>query len=119
MKDNAICKTHSLAIGHSDQPPVDVNPGEISEVTLTFDRPGKYTFYCTRWCSINHWRMRGVIEVTDAPGASTGSLVYDNGFPPASVVAHGHDGQTWITLVDSPQQGIHTSLGAAIQDAIW
>jgi mono/diheme cytochrome c family protein len=55
---------HSFAIGQSDQPPVDVKPGEISEVTLTFDRPGKYTFYCTRWCSINHWRMRGVIEVT-------------------------------------------------------
>jgi len=54
---------HSFAVGQSDQPPVDVIPGEISEVTLTFDRPGKYTFYCTRWCSINHWRMRGTIEV--------------------------------------------------------
>jgi hypothetical protein len=46
-------------------------------------------------------------------------LVYENGFPPASLVAHGHDGQTWFTLVDSPQQSIHTGLGAAIQDAIW
>jgi len=55
---------HSFAIGQSDQPPVDVKPGEISEVTLTFDQPGKYTFYCTRWCGINHWRMRGVIEVS-------------------------------------------------------
>ena len=55
---------HSFAIGQSDQPPVDVKPGEITEVTLNFDRPGKYTFYCTRWCGINHWRMRGVIEVT-------------------------------------------------------
>ena len=56
--------THSFAIGQSDQPPVDVIPGEITEVTLVFDKPGKYTFYCTRWCSVNHWRMRGVIEVT-------------------------------------------------------
>lgn len=55
---------HSFAIGQSDQPPVDVIPGEMTEVTLTFDRPGKYTFYCTRWCSLNHWRMRGTIEVT-------------------------------------------------------
>jgi len=55
---------HSFAVGQSGQAPVDVKPGEISQVTLTFDRPGKYTFYCTRWCSINHWRMRGVIEVT-------------------------------------------------------
>lgn len=45
-------------------------------------------------------------------------LVYDNGSPPASVVAHGHDGQTWFTLVDSPQQTIQTSLSAAIQDAL-
>ena len=55
--------THSFAVGQSDQAPVDVKPGEITEVTLNFDRPGKYVFYCTRWCSVNHWRMRGVIEV--------------------------------------------------------
>lgn len=55
---------HSFAIGQRDEPPVDVIPGEITEVTLTFDEPGKYTFYCTRWCSVNHWRMRGTIEVT-------------------------------------------------------
>jgi mono/diheme cytochrome c family protein/plastocyanin len=55
---------HSFAIGQSDHPPVDILPGEISEVTLIFDRPGRYTFYCTRWCGLNHWRMRGTIEVT-------------------------------------------------------
>jgi len=60
--------THSFAIGQSDQPAVDVIPGEITEITLLFDRPGKYTFYCTRQCSLNHWRMRGTIEVT---GSST------------------------------------------------
>ena len=54
---------HGFAIGQSDQPAVDIHPGETTEVTLTFDRPGKYTFYCTRWCGANHWRMRGVIEV--------------------------------------------------------
>jgi mono/diheme cytochrome c family protein len=41
-----------------------VIPGEMTDVTLVFDKPGKYTFYCTRWCSVNHWRMRGTIEVT-------------------------------------------------------
>jgi hypothetical protein len=45
-------------------------------------------------------------------------LVYDNGSSPASVVAHGHDGQTWFTLVDFPQQGIPYVLEAAIQDAL-
>jgi mono/diheme cytochrome c family protein/plastocyanin len=56
--------THSFAIGQSDRPQVDVIPGEMTNVTLVFDQPGKYTFYCTRWCSVNHWRMRGTIEVT-------------------------------------------------------
>lgn len=55
---------HGFAIGQSDQPAVDVIPGEVTDVTLTFKKPGKYTFYCTRWCSVNHWRMRGTIEVT-------------------------------------------------------
>jgi mono/diheme cytochrome c family protein len=60
---------HGFAIGQLDQPAVDVIPGEMTGVTLVFDKPGKYTFYCTRWCSVNHWRMRGTIEVTgpDSP----------------------------------------------------
>jgi mono/diheme cytochrome c family protein/plastocyanin len=55
---------HSFAIGQSDFEPVDVLPGQPTEVTLTFDEPGTYTFYCTRWCGANHWRMRGTITVT-------------------------------------------------------
>lgn len=45
-------------------------------------------------------------------------LVYENGFPPVSLVAHGHDGKTWFTLVDSPGQSIHSGFAAAIQDAL-
>ena len=56
--------THGFAVGQLDQPAVDVIPGEMTDVSLVFDTPGKYTFYCTRWCSVNHWRMRGTIEVT-------------------------------------------------------
>ncbi len=55
---------HGFAIGQSSQPAVDVLPGEFTDLTLTFDRPGRYTFYCTHWCGPNHWRMRGTIEVT-------------------------------------------------------
>jgi mono/diheme cytochrome c family protein/plastocyanin len=55
---------HSFAVGKMDLPAVDILPGEVSEVTLVFDRPGKYTYYCTRWCGPNHWRMRGTIEVS-------------------------------------------------------
>lgn len=55
---------HSFAIGQSDTLAVDVLPGQMTDVTLTFDKPGTYTYYCTRWCGPNHWRMRGTIEVT-------------------------------------------------------
>lgn len=54
---------HSFAVGQMDVPPVDLYPGEVAETTITFNRPGKYVFYCTRWCGPNHWRMRGTIEV--------------------------------------------------------
>jgi mono/diheme cytochrome c family protein/plastocyanin len=62
--------THGFAVGQLDQPAVDVVPGEMTDVTLVFDKPGKYTFYCTRWCSVNHWRMRGTIEVTGPEAAN-------------------------------------------------
>ena len=54
---------HGFALGQMDRLPVDLLPGEVKEITITFDHPGTYTFYCTRWCGPNHWRMRGVIEV--------------------------------------------------------
>lgn len=55
---------HGFAIGQSDMPAVDVKPGEMTDYAITFDKPGTYTFYCTRWCGPNHWRMRGTITVT-------------------------------------------------------
>ncbi len=63
--------THSFAIGQSSQPPVDIVPGEWTQTTVEFDQPGEYTFYCTRWCGANHWRMRGVIEVSGEPTQPT------------------------------------------------
>jgi mono/diheme cytochrome c family protein/plastocyanin len=58
---------HGFAIGKSGTKALDVMPGEITETTLTFSQPGQYTFYCSRWCGPNHWRMRGTIQVT-GPG---------------------------------------------------
>lgn len=55
---------HGFAVGQMDMQSVNVLPGKVTEITLKFDRPGKYTFYCTRWCGLNHWRMRGTIEVS-------------------------------------------------------
>jgi mono/diheme cytochrome c family protein len=59
---------HSFAIGQSDEPPIDIYPGQVVETTLMFDKPGKYVYYCTRWCGANHWRMRGTIEVSGGSG---------------------------------------------------
>lgn len=62
---------HSFAVGRMDMPSVDVLPGKVTEITLNFSRPGTYTFYCTRWCGLNHWRMRGKIEVAGpGPGSA-------------------------------------------------
>ncbi len=58
--------THGIAIGPGlgiDLGHVD--PGEVKEVEVTFDRAGRYTIYCNTWCSPNHWRMRAAIEVYD------------------------------------------------------
>jgi mono/diheme cytochrome c family protein/plastocyanin len=55
---------HGFAVGQMALPSVDIAPGKVSDATLTFDKPGTYTFYCTRWCGLNHWRMRGTIEVS-------------------------------------------------------
>lgn len=54
---------HGFAIGQMDMESVTIEPGKVTDVTLTFDQPGVYTFFCTRWCGVNHWRMRGTIEV--------------------------------------------------------
>lgn len=88
---------HGFAIGQSDQPALDVPPGQMVETTLTFDQPGTYVFYCTRWCGPNHWRMRGTIEVTGetaVPVAQTPPLYVALGLDldsphPASVVPTG------------------------------
>jgi mono/diheme cytochrome c family protein/plastocyanin len=57
---------HGFAVGQMEMEAVDVEPGRVTDITLTFDKPGIYTFFCTRWCGVNHWRMRGTIEVTGA-----------------------------------------------------
>ena len=54
---------HGFGIGQMDFSPVEILPGEWTETTLLFDKPGIYTYYCTRWCGKDHWRMRGTLEV--------------------------------------------------------
>jgi mono/diheme cytochrome c family protein len=50
----------------------EIYPGKVVEVDVTPVKPGRYAFACIRWCGVDHWRMRGVIEVTGAsPQAAT------------------------------------------------
>jgi len=58
---------HGFAVGQMENTEVRVEPGKVSQISLVFDQPGTYTFYCTRWCGANHWRMRGTIEVEGEP----------------------------------------------------
>jgi mono/diheme cytochrome c family protein/plastocyanin len=58
---------HGFAVGQMEMQSVDVLPGKVTDITLNFDKPGIYTFFCTRWCGLNHWRMRGTIEVSGSP----------------------------------------------------
>lgn len=71
---------HGFAVGRSEAAPLDLPPGEIVETVLTFDQPGTYTYYCTRWCGPSHWRMRGVIEVDGgaAPTQQTAAPLYES-----------------------------------------
>ncbi|MCL4394260.1 MAG: c-type cytochrome [Chloroflexi bacterium] len=43
----------------------EILPGHVQEVEFVASRVGRFPFACTRWCSVDHWRMRGVIEVVD------------------------------------------------------
>ncbi len=63
---------HGFAVGvgpdgrRPDERETLVLPGQVTPLTLTFPMPGTYTYYCTRWCGPNHWRMRGTITVGGA-----------------------------------------------------
>lgn len=58
--------THGVAIGPGLGVDLGhIDPGEVKEITLTFEQPGTYTYYCNAWCSPDHWRMRGSIQVID------------------------------------------------------
>jgi hypothetical protein len=45
-------------------------------------------------------------------------LVYGDHYRPISLVAHSHDGNTWISLVDTPQQRADPYLEGAIRQAL-
>ncbi len=55
---------HGFAI-----PALGIDAGELKAgyneiLEFTPQKPGKYDFYCTTWCSEFHLQMRGILEVT-------------------------------------------------------
>jgi mono/diheme cytochrome c family protein len=48
----------------------EITPGKVVEVNVTAKEPGRFAFQCIRWCSADHWRMRGVVEVAPARSAA-------------------------------------------------
>jgi hypothetical protein len=45
-------------------------------------------------------------------------LVYDNTRQPLTLVGHGHDAQTWLSVVDTPQQRAAPHLEEAVRSAL-
>lgn len=45
-------------------------------------------------------------------------LVYGNAAEPATLILHGHDGQTWLSLIDTPLQHPATSIQTSIERAL-
>lgn len=92
LRFHATDVTHGVAIGPGLGVNLgDIDPGHVKEVTLTFDEAGTFTFYCNTWCSKDHWRMRGIIEVRDPanpPAAVTDPVI-------AALVAEGIDIDTY------------------------
>lgn len=63
---------HTFAVGQYPLEPVTITPGTPVDLTLTFDKPGVYTYYTTTPSSLNFWRMRGIITVD---GGQVGEVV--------------------------------------------
>ena len=129
--------THGVAIGPAlgiDLGQID--PGKAKSVTLTFDRPGIYTYYCNTWCSSNHWRMRGTIQVIDPANPDLVPTA-----PPDPVIAaliaegvdidvqhepgHGHDDDPSLVIARAPS-ALHgasllsrVALPADLKDPLW
>ncbi len=56
--------THGFAIPALEVDAGEIKAGHYAILEFTPEKPGKYDFYCTTWCSEFHLQMRGVLEVT-------------------------------------------------------
>jgi mono/diheme cytochrome c family protein/plastocyanin len=133
----AMDVTHGIAIGPGLGVDLgQVEPGQVKDITLTFDHPGTYTYYCNTWCSPNHWRMRGTIEVIDpanpdaVPPAQSDPVIAaliaeDVVIDAQHDAGHGHDDDPALDIVRplSAQHGAalldNVSIPATVSDPVW
>jgi cytochrome c oxidase subunit 2 len=54
---------HGFAIPALEVDAGELKAGQSKVLEFTPEKPGKYDFYCTVWCSEFHLQMRGVLEV--------------------------------------------------------
>ncbi len=93
----------------------EIQPGHVAEVEFTASQVGRFPFACTRWCSADHWRMRGVIEVIDP--ANPSSAVPTPAPPPAYQKLH-LDLDAMHPAKNVPAQTPSAARGAALNVAL-
>lgn len=108
LRFSSMDVTHGIAIGPGLGIDLgDVDPGHVQEVTLTFEKAGTYTFYCNTWCSPDHWRMRGTVDVTDPDNPDAILTAYHDPII-ERLVAEGVniDANTTMDMPDHPQPDV-------------
>ena len=70
---------HGFAIGQMGIDVGRIMPGDVTTVDFVADKAGRFTYYCNVWCSPNHPRMRGVLEVIDPEHPGGGSCAGGGG----------------------------------------
>ncbi len=60
---NVDTVTHGFAIPALEVDAGEIKAGHSTMVEFTPEKPGRYDFYCTVWCSEFHLQMKGVLEV--------------------------------------------------------
>lgn len=111
---HGVSGVHTFALAHTDVRHEQlIQPGSATTVDFVAPAPGRYVLYCTTWCSVDHWRMRTVIDVYD-PDDADAPLSFPQS-PPRYVVdvaPHAldmpHPGEIWPTTQPD------TALGAAL-----
>ena len=48
----------SLGIGVQE-----IKPGQVKRIAFTPARRGRYPFFCSTWCTVNHMKMKGEVVV--------------------------------------------------------